>query len=209
MHKILQSLLGWYQHALEQYGYPVVVLFMAIESSIVPLPSEVIIPPAAHLAHIGKIPLTVWGVVLAGMIGSWLGASVMYWVARIGGRLLLARYGRYLWITPGKISDAENWSRNYGSMAIFMSRLLPVVRHLIGIPAGIVKMNYTKYSLYTILGSGIWCTVLAYVGIKAGENESLMKGELRSVTLWLGGGMIALGAMYYFFVYRQMKRKKP
>jgi membrane protein DedA with SNARE-associated domain len=90
-------------------------------------------------------------------------------------------------------------------MGIFISRLLPVVRHLIGIPAGIVRMNYKTFSIYTLLGSGIWCAVLCYIGIKMGQDEQLMKGELHRVSLWLGGAMVVLGGMYYFFVHRHMK----
>jgi membrane protein DedA with SNARE-associated domain len=147
------------------------------------------------------------GIVIAGTFGSWLGASVMYWVARLGGRPLVLRYGRYFFISPAKVEGAERWAAHYGSMGIFMSRLLPVVRHLIGIPAGIVKMNFKLYSLYTLLGSAIWCVVLCYVGIKMGQDEKLMKGELHRISLWMGGAMLALGAIYYLFVHRQMKRK--
>jgi membrane protein DedA with SNARE-associated domain len=93
-------------------------------------------------------------------------------------------------------------------MGIFISRLLPVVRHLIGIPAGIVRMNYKSFSLYTLLGSAIWCGVLCYVGIKMGQDEKLMQGQLHRITIWLGGAMVLLGAMYYFFVHRQMKGEK-
>jgi membrane protein DedA with SNARE-associated domain len=92
-------------------------------------------------------------------------------------------------------------------MGIFISRLLPVVRHLIGLPAGVVRMNYKLFSLFTLLGSGIWCAVLCYVGIKIGEDEQLMKGELHRISLWLGGAMLVLGGMYYFFVHRQMRRR--
>jgi membrane protein DedA with SNARE-associated domain len=91
-------------------------------------------------------------------------------------------------------------------MGIFISRLLPVVRHLIGIPAGIVRMDFKLFSLFTLLGSGIWCAVLAYVGVKAGQNQSLMRGELHSLTIWIGGAMLVLGGLYYFFVHRHMKR---
>ena len=108
-------------------------------------------------------------------------------------------------ISPAKVEGAERWAAHYGSMGIFISRLLPVVRHLIGIPAGIVRMNYKSFSLYTLLGSGIWCAVLCWIGIKAGNDERLMKGEMHAVTLWLGGAMLVLGSLYYFFVHRHMK----
>jgi membrane protein DedA with SNARE-associated domain len=180
---------------------------MAMESSILPIPSELIIPPAAHLAHTNQAPLTIPGIIIAGTIGSWLGAAVMYWVARVAGRPLILRYGKLALISREKIEGAERWSEHYGSMGIFISRLLPVVRHLIGIPAGIVKMNFGLYSLFTIIGSAIWCAVLCYVGIKIGQDEKLLKGELHRITIWLGGAMLALGAVYYFFVHRHMKAK--
>jgi membrane protein DedA with SNARE-associated domain len=203
---MFKGLIDWYLGALETGGYPLIALLMAVESSVVPLPSEVVIPPAAHLAHTqGNLSLV--GIVIAGTIGSWLGATVMYWAARLGGRPLLLRYGRWVMISPEKITGAERWAAHYGSMGIFISRLLPVVRHLIGIPAGIVRMNYRAFSIYTLFGSAIWCAVLCYVGIKMGQDEGLMKGELHRISMWLGGAMLVLGAMYYFFVHRHMKQK--
>jgi membrane protein DedA with SNARE-associated domain len=205
MTRVFKPLIDWYLGALAKGGYPLIALLMAIESSIVPLPSEVIIPPAAHLAYTGKIPISLLGIVIAGTIGSWLGASTMYLVARVAGRPLLLKYGRFAMISPEKIEGAERWAAHYGSMGIFISRLLPVVRHLIGIPAGIVRMDYRLFSIYTLLGSTVWCAVLCYVGIKMGQDEKLMQGQLHRVTLWLAGVMSVLGGMYYFFVHRHMK----
>src|ERR1044071_2820644 len=204
---MLKSIRDWYMGALETGGYPLIVLLMAMESSILPLPSEVVIPPAAHLADTHRANLSIWGIVIAGTLGSWLGASVMYWGARFAGRPLLVRYGRVLRINREKIEGAEQWSEHYGWMGIFISRLLPVVRHLIGIPAGIVRMNYKLFSIFTLLGSAAWCAVLCYVGIKMGQDEKLMQGELHRISLWLGAIIFALGAMYYIFVHRHMKKK--
>src|SRR6266496_6113924 len=202
---MFKPLIDWYYGALKTIGYPAVALLMAMESSVLPLPSELVIPPAAHWAYTRELPLSLVGIVIAGTIGSWLGATIMYWAARLGGRPLLIRYGGYVMISPRKIEGAERWAAHHGSLGIFISRLLPVVRHLIGIPAGIVKMNYNLFSLYTLLGSGIWCAVLCYLGIKMGQDEKLMKGELHRISLWLGSAMLALGAIYYFFVYRHMR----
>lgn len=203
---MFESLIHWYMGALQTGGYPLIALLMAVESSIVPLPSEVVIPPAAHLAHTGG-RFSMAGIVAAGTIGSWLGATIMYWASRAGGRPLIMRYGKYVFITPEKVEGAERWASHYGSMGIFISRLLPVVRHLIGIPAGIVRMNFAKFSLYTVLGSGIWCGVLCYVGVKMGQDEKLLRGELHRISLWIGGAVLVLGGLYYFFVHRQMARK--
>jgi membrane protein DedA with SNARE-associated domain len=132
----------------------------------------------------------------------------MYWAARVAGRPLVMRYGSYALISPAKVEGAERWAAHYGSMGIFISRLLPVVRHLIGIPAGIVRMNFKLYSLFTILGSAIWCSVLCYVGIKMGQDEEVMKGNLHRITLWIAGAMLVLGGIYYFFVYRHMRKEQ-
>jgi len=204
---MFKGLIDWYMGALAFGGYPLIALLMAVESSVVPLPSEVIIPPAAHLAYTGQIPIGVAGIVIAGTLGSWLGATLMYWMARIVGRPLTLRYGRYFLISSEKIEGAERWASHYGSMGIFISRLLPVVRHLIGIPAGIVRMDYKWFSIFTLAGSAIWCGVLCYVGIKMGQDQELMKGQLHRITLWLGGAVLVLGSMYYVFVHRLMKKR--
>ena len=210
MHQIIVSLNEWYTHALQTGGYLLVALMMAVESSIFPLPSELVIPPAAHLAYTKQIPLSLWGIVVAGTLGSWLGATVMYWAARLAGRPLVLRFGKYCFISADKVAGAERWAAHYGAMGIFVSRLLPVVRHLIGIPAGIVRMNYLKFSIYTVLGSAIWCAALCWLGVKMGQdkelNEQLLKGEYHRITLWLAGAMVVLAGLYYFFVHRQMKK---
>ena len=208
MHQIIQSLSDWYSHALQTGGYPMVALMMAVESSLFPLPSEIVIPPAAHLAATHQIGLSLWGIVLAGTIGSWVGATLMYWASRLAGRPLVLHFGKYFFISVYKVEGAERWAAHYGAMGIFISRLLPVVRHLIGIPAGIVRMDYLKFSLFTLLGSGIWCSVLCYVGIKAGQDKDLMNLEYKHVTLWLAGAMLVLGGLYYFFVHRHMAAGK-
>lgn len=206
-HHFYDPLIAWYQNTLENGGYPLIVLLMAIESSIVPLPSEAIVPFAAYYAQKNG-HMTVTGVVLAGAIGSWLGATVMYWVSRWAGRPFVMRYGKYFFISPAKIEAAERWAANFGSFGIFASRLLPVVRHLIGIPAGVVRLSYFRFSIYTVVGSALWCAVLAWIGVKAGQDEALKNGELHRLAIWLIGGIAVLGAVYYFFVHRHMKAEK-
>ena len=207
MKAYLAQLLQWYTDKLEHGGYWLIGLLMAMESTIVPLPSEGIIPPAAHLAYM-KGTMSVWGVIVAGTLGSWLGATIMYWTSRLGGRPLAMRYGKFVFISPQKIESAERWAAKFGAFGVFFSRLLPVVRHLIGIPAGIVRLPFGLYSLYTLLGSGLWCGVLAWLGIKAGQDDALMRGELHRITLWAAAAFVVLGVVYYFFVHRQMKAEK-
>ena len=204
---MFKSLIDWYQGALDTGGYPLIALLMAIESSILPLPSELVIPPAAHFAHThGKMNLA--GIVIASTIGSWVGAAVMYWLSRLAGRPVILRYGKYFLITPEKILGAERWAAHYGAVGILAARLLPVVRHLIGIPAGIVRMDFRIYSIYTVIGSALWSAILCWVGVKMGQDEQLMAGSLHRLSLWLGGIVAVLTALYYFFVYRVMKKSQ-
>ncbi|HVU09483.1 MAG TPA: DedA family protein [Verrucomicrobiae bacterium] len=214
--KILQPLLAWYITALKSTGLPAIVLLMTMESSVLPIPSEAIIPPAASLAWSDGIKLfnsqfTGWpaeiGLVIAGAFGSWLGATMVYWLARTAGRPLLMKYGRYILLPPEKIQKSENWMSHYGAAGVFVARLLPGTRQLVGIPAGVARMDYLKFSIFTMLGATIWCSVLCYVGVKAGQDEKLLKGDLREIALWLGGAAIVLGGLYYFFVHRHMRKK--
>jgi membrane protein DedA with SNARE-associated domain len=205
MRDLVAKLIAWYSDSLQAGGYPLVILLMAIESSVIPVPSELVIPPAAYLAY-SQGHMSVVGVILAGALGSWFGATAMYWVSRIAGRPLAIKYGSYFLIFPEKIESAERWSARYGGFGVFASRLLPVIRHLIGIPSGIVRLNFVTYSLYTLLGSLIWCAVLSWVGVVAGNDAALMKGDLHSITIWLVGAVVVLGGLYYFLVHRQMRR---
>jgi membrane protein DedA with SNARE-associated domain len=209
---LLQPLLEWYLRSLEAGGFPLVLLLMAVESSILPLPSEVVMPPAAHLAWTQGIDffgakLTGWpgqlSLVVAGTVGSWIGATVMYWFSRIAGRPIVMRFGKYVFISPHKVEGAERWAETYGPFGIFASRLLPVVRHLIGIPAGIVRLNYATFSLYTMIGSAVWCAVLCGLGVQVGAD--IGKGEMHRVTIVLVAFLAVVGALYYAFVHRHMR----
>jgi len=206
LHELLQPILGAYQRSLETGGYSFIILLMAMESSVVPIPSEVIIPPAIIMVMAGRGNMTVTGIILAAIVGSWIGATLMYWASRIAGRPLILRYSHLAFISPEKLAQAERWSERFGSFGIFLSRMLPVVRHLIGIPAGIVRMNYWKFSLYTLAGSAVWCSILAYISRLAGHDEALMRGDIREITIWATGGALVLGAAYYFLVHRLARK---
>lgn len=198
--------LAWYLGALESGGYLLVAFLMALESSVVPLPSEVVIPPAAHLAATTGT-MTLPGIVVASTIGSWVGASAMYWFARLLGRPLVVRYGRWVLVPPEKLARAEAWSERFGAFGVFASRLLPVIRHLIGLPAGIVRLHYGWYSFATLVGSAIWSAVLCWLGVKAGQDAALMQGDLHRITLWLVGVLAVLGVLYWALVHRYMRAR--
>ncbi|HEY5648345.1 MAG TPA: DedA family protein, partial [Nitrospiria bacterium] len=162
----------WFEW-VRDWGYLGIIILMAMESSIFPVPSEIVIPPAAYWAANGRFSF--WGVVIAGTVGSYIGAAVTYWVARWLGRPLVVRYGKYFLIPEEKLLRAERWLARYEAGGVFFSRLVPVVRHLIGIPAGIVRMNFKVYSLMTVAGAGIWCWILAWFGAKViGDRPELL-----------------------------------
>jgi membrane protein DedA with SNARE-associated domain len=163
----------WFDLTL-RWGYPGVFVLMAIESTVFPLPSEVVVPPAAYLATQGH--LSFWGVVAAATLGSWAGASLSYWVARAAGRPLLLRYGRYVFVPEKKWLLAEGWINRYSAAGIFFARLLPVVRHLVSLPAGAARMDFKVFTTMTLLGSLAWSTVLAWFGAKVlGEEKQLLQ----------------------------------
>jgi membrane protein DedA with SNARE-associated domain len=161
MHHLLEIWFGWVLHG----GYLGIIVLMAMESSIFPVPSEIVIPPAAFLAAQGHLSFS--GVILAGTFGSYLGAAITYWVSLLVGRPVVHRFGKYFFVPPEKLERAEIWLQRYEAGGVFFARLLPVIRHLISIPAGIVRMNFWVFSMVTIAGSALWCTVLAYLGHKA------------------------------------------
>lgn len=201
MTDLLHQFSDWYLSSLSQGGYWLIAGLMALESTFVPIPSEVIIPPAAYLAHT-QGQMSWLGIVLAGTAGSWIGASVMYWAARFLGRPLVIRLGPYVGLSAAKIELAERWAVRYESAGVFFSRLLPVIRHLIGIPTGILRMNFRWYALATLAGSLLWCSVLAWLGTSVGRHPELLTGSLHRFFALVLGAAVVLGALYYFFVQR-------
>ncbi len=165
LHHFIAVWFGWVQ----QGGYLGIIALMAMESSIIPVPSEVVIPPAAFWAAQGK--MSFWGVVAAGTFGSWLGSAITYWIALWLGRFVIVKWGRFFFITEEKLQRAEHVVHRYEAGGIFFARLLPVIRHLISIPAGIVRMNFAVFSAMTIVGSFVWCTVLAWYGDKLSHDH--------------------------------------
>jgi membrane protein DedA with SNARE-associated domain len=204
--ELLHHFSDWYLSTLSQGGYWLIAALMALESTIVPIPSEVILPPAAYLAQTqGEFSFA--GVVLAGTAGSWLGASVMYWAARLLGHPVIVRFGPYVGLGRAKLELAERWCTHYGPPGVFLSRLLPVIRHLIGIPTGILCMDFRRYALATLLGSLIWCLVLAWLGLSVGRHPELLAGSLHrffALVLAVAG---LLAALYYGFVQRASARR--
>jgi membrane protein DedA with SNARE-associated domain len=204
--ELLQQFSAWYLSVLGQGSYWLIAGLMALESTFVPIPSEIIIPPAAYLAHT-QGHLSIVGIVLAGTFGSWLGASAMYWGARALGRPFVMRFGPYVGLSTVKVELAEHWSARYGSIGVFFSRLLPVIRHLIGIPVGILALDFRGYALATLAGSLLWCSVLAWLGRSIGQHPELLAGSLHRFFALVLGVALLLAALYYFFVQRPAAKR--
>src|SRR5918912_555587 len=166
--RIIEILSAFIVATISALGYAGVVLLMAIESACVPLPSEIIMPFSGYLVYAGRFNL--WAVGVAGAFGCVVGSLVAYWVGLKGGRPLIERYGKYVLISRRDLDLADRWFGRYGEAIVFFSRLLPVVRTFIAFPAGVARMNLTRFVIYTFLGSLPWCVALAYVGQILGEQ---------------------------------------
>jgi membrane protein DedA with SNARE-associated domain len=209
MHHYVEIWYGWVQHG----GYWGIILLMAMESSIIPVPAEIVIPPAAFLAAQGHLSLA--GVVVAGTFGSYIGSALSYWVSLLVGRPFIAAYGKYFLLGEAKIARAETWLVRYEAGGIFFARLLPVIRHLISIPAGILRMNFAVFSAMTILGAAIWCCVLAFLGRQAFQVEPglfndpvAMEHFIKHQSGAIIGGILILACLY-FLVLRLTADKAP
>ena len=172
---MLHSIVNWLTETIFVLGYPGIVLLMALESSFFPFPSEVVLPPAGFLAAQGR--MNAWIALGAGLFGSLLGALFNYWLAVYLGRPLLHRFldrfGRMLLLPKDGLDRAERSFRRHGEISTFVGRLIPGIRQLISLPAGLAKMNLARFTLYTSLGAGIWCAVLTYIGWYIGSQGFL------------------------------------
>jgi membrane protein DedA with SNARE-associated domain len=176
----MHELINWLVTTIGALGYPGIFILMAMESSVIPLPSELVMPPAGYLAQQGQMHMAV--AILCGTAGSLVGAYANYLAAHYLGRPLILKYGKYVWITEEKFAKVEMFFKNHGEISTFIGRLLPVVRHLISLPAGLAGMSRVKFALYTVAGAGIWVTVLTYIGYFIGaERELIMQYSHQAV----------------------------
>jgi membrane protein DedA with SNARE-associated domain len=167
--------------AVAQWGYPGIILLMALESSFFPFPSEVVIPPAAYLAAAGKMNIAL--IILCGTTGSLTGAMFNYWLALKFGRPFFEKYGRYLLVSPNSLAKADDFFERHGHISTFIGRLLPGIRQYISLPAGLARMNVAAFGAATVLGSGMWVMVLAAMGYWFGKNEQAVMQHLHTITM--------------------------
>ena len=195
-------LIPFFERLYATFGYVGVAAAMAIESACIPLPSEVILPMAGWMVSRGLFDF--WLTAIAGTIGCVIGSSIAYGVGAYGGRPLLERYGRYVLINTHDIDTADNWFRKYGEGTAFFSRMLPVVRTFISLPAGVARMNFPRFILYTALGSLLWSIALVYVGRALGDHWNAVGAVLRQFDYVIVVLIVVLIALY---IYRHVRTR--
>ncbi len=203
MEKIITILASFIIGGISMLGYSGVALMMAIESMCIPLPSEIIMPFSGYLVSQGQFTLI--GIAIAGSIGSVIGSVLAYWVGVWGGRSFIEKYGKYILISQHDLNIADRFFTKYGASAVFFSRMLPVVRTFISLPAGISKMNFKKFVIYTFIGSLPWCYGLGYLGEKLGDHWNTLGVYFHKFDAIIG---VVILASIIWFVRRHIGLRK-
>ena len=192
---------------IEHMGYPGIVFLMTLESSVFPIPSELVMPQAGYLVSMGTMSMPL--VIILGVVGSWLGALLNYTVAMWLGRPFFLRYGKYFFCPQDKFAMVERFFQAHGQISTFTGRLIPVIRHLISIPAGLTRMKMSHFLLYTGIGSAIWVSILTYIGFLCGKNLDLIKRYSHICTIGVIISCAVLIAVYtWLHKRRQIKYGK-
>ncbi len=189
---------------ISKFGYTGILITMAIESACIPLPSEIIMPFSGYLVSTGQFSM--FGVTMAGAIGNVLGSLVAYYAGVWGGRPFVERYGPYFLVSRRDLEMADRWFLKYGEAAVLISRMLPVVRTFISLPAGIVRMNVPKFVLFSFIGSVPWCYLLAYIGLKLGEHWDGLREYFHHLDVVIG---VVLVLGFGYFLWSHWPRAKP
>ena len=203
---IIEPVGAWVMNVISTLGYAGVVVCMAIESACIPLPSEIIMPFAGSLVATGRFDL--WLVSLAGAFGCLVGSVVAYAVGYYGGRPFIQRWGKWILLSERELAWADRLFNKYGSPTVFIARLLPVIRTFISLPAGIARMPFGRFCLYSFVGSFPWCLALAYVGLKMGERWHEIRGYFHKFDLVIGI-VILIGIVAWLYLhFSHVRRRK-
>jgi Uncharacterized membrane-associated protein len=189
---------------ISSLGYAGVAVLMALESACIPIPSEVILPFAGYLVSTGRFDL--WIVAIVGAIGCNIGSTLAYAVGYAGGRPLVDRFGRYILLDQTELARVETFFARYGSLTVLISRMLPVIRTYIALPAGVARMNIWKFEIYTFVGSLPWCLALAYIGLRLGrawETNPQLHSVMHIFTLATVAVLAAFAAWYALRLWRR------
>ncbi len=203
MEHILSVLSAFVINTISSLGYMGIVLLMGIESANIPLPSEVIMPFSGYLVYSGRFSL--FWVAIAGGLGCLWGSLLSYWVGAKGGRPLIEKYGKYILMSKHDLDIADRWFARWGMSAVFIGRLLPIIRTFISFPAGIARVNLLYFSIYTFVGSVIWSYFLGWIGLKLGENWNNLKSYFHGAD-YIIGGLIIIGIIWW--VARHIKHSR-
>lgn len=198
---MLHDLVSWLLETVGAWGYTGIFILMAMESTVLPVPSELVLIPAGYLAHKGEMNFAL--ILLASTLGSLAGATFNYILALWLGRPFLEKYGKYFFVRPELLHKTDKFFLKHGAISTFTGRLVLGIRHLISIPAGLTRMNFGKFSFYTCLGAAVWSLVLILMGYFIGGNEQLIKDNLPVMTAAILGSVAAILAIYYFWQKRQ------
>jgi membrane protein DedA with SNARE-associated domain len=207
--KVIETLAVFTTGAISALGYGGVVLLMAIESACIPLPSEIIMPFAGYLVYAGRF--TLHGAALAGAVGCILGSVPAYYLGQYGGRPLIERYGKYILLSRHELDLADRLFARWGQWVVLAGRLLPVIRTFIAFPAGVARMNMTKFVLFTFIGSYPWCYGLAWVGQKLGEQwdkDPRLKAAFHRFDLAIGLAIVGAAAWFVWHKVRSGKAQR-
>lgn len=203
--EFFSQMINFILNTVSAWGYVGIFILTAIESSFIPLPSELVLPPAGFLISRGEMS-GIWVLIFA-IFGNLTGAMFNYFLALLLGRPLLEKmvhkYGKYFLVNEGSFKKAEDYFKHHGSITTFLGRFIPGIRHLISLPAGFSKMNILKFSFYTALGAGIWSAILIYLGYLFGNNKSMIESNMTIITIW---AVIACIAIVLFYII--IKRRK-
>ena len=198
IHEIANTIVSY----IGDMGYLGIFLLMFLESTFFPFPSEIIMIPAGYLAFKGEMNLYI--IILVGILGSVGGALLNYYLAMIFGRKFILKYGKYFFIKEVTLAKLDMFFNKHGEISTFTGRLIPGIRQLISLPAGLARMNIVKFSFFTALGAGIWVVVLVALGYLVGSNEALISEYLRSATLM---ALVSAIVIVIFYVVRNKRRK--
>ena len=205
---MLEQLVNWLLQTLRDVGYPGIVALMAMESSILPVPAELVMPPAGY--WVAKGEMNAWIVLACGTVGSVLGALANYWMAHVLGRAFVRRFGRYVLLSERSLDRAERFFSDHGEISTLVGRLLPVLRHLISIPAGIARMSVSRFVTFTALGAFAWCAVLTGIGYFLGRHEDALPSheEVQRYVgrvMWIVVPLILVGVTIYVIRHRRRR----
>ncbi len=206
---MLERFLVWLVETISALGYPGIAALMAIESSVIPLPSELVMPPAGYLVAMGRMnaALALGSCIFGGLLGSYLN----YWIASRVGRWVFVRYGKWVLVSERSLERSERFFRRHGPIAVFVSRLFPVLRHLVSIPAGIARMPLGRFFLYTGAGAGLWGAVLMLIGWLIGKEGKALSRDLvtlyshRAVMIVVPAALLLV--VVYVILHRRRARK--